>query len=108
MSARPTDAGGAATGSLASYARGFLLSLLLTAIPFALVMQGQASRTVMVLGIAGAGLVQVMVHLYFFLHLDASSRWRWNVLALIFALLVIVLVVGGTVWIMHNLAYNLQ
>lgn len=98
--------GGAATGSLRSYATGFVLALVLSAIPFALVMQAQAARGTLVLAIAGAGLAQVMVHLYFFLHFDASSRARWNALALVFALLVMVLVVGGTVWIMHSLAYH--
>lgn len=100
--------GGAARGTLRSYATGYLLSVALTLIPFALVMQGRAARSAMVLVIAAAGLAQMMVHLYFFLHLDASSRARWNALALVFALLVMVLVVGGTIWIMHNLAYNLS
>jgi cytochrome o ubiquinol oxidase subunit IV len=113
MNAKSGDAvrhnpGGAATGSLLSYAAGFALSVALTAIPFALVMQGRAPRAAMVLGVAGAGLAQAMVHLYFFLHLDASSRARWNILALVFALLVMVLVVGGTLWIMHNLAYPMR
>lgn len=108
MNDESIQAGGAAGGTLKSYATGFVLSVLLTAIPFALVMQGTASRPAMVLGIVGAGLAQVLVHLHVFLHLDASSRARWNVLALVFALLVIVLVVGGTVWIMHTLAYNLR
>jgi cytochrome o ubiquinol oxidase operon protein cyoD len=108
MNGDVADAEEAASGSLKSYATGFALSVLLTAIPFALVMQGQATRTATVLTIAGAGVLQLAVHLYFFLHLDASSRARWNWLAFIFALLVMVLVIGGTVWIMYNLSYNLR
>ncbi|HKB59221.1 MAG TPA: cytochrome o ubiquinol oxidase subunit IV [Gallionellaceae bacterium] len=108
MKGNAADGGAAAGASLKSYATGFVLSVLLTAIPFALVMQGRASRAGMVAAIAGAGVVQLAVHLYFFLHLDASSRARWNWLAFIFALLVMVLVIGGTVWIMYNLAYNLR
>lgn len=108
MNSKAVDSSGAAQGTLKSYATGFVLSVLLTAIPFAVVMQGRASRAAMIGAIAGAGVVQVAVHLYFFLHLDASSRARWNWLALIFALLVMVLVIGGTVWIMYNLSYNLR
>lgn len=108
MNGKTADSSGAAQGTLKSYGTGFALSVLLTAIPFAVVMHGQASRAAMVLSIAGAGVAQVAVHLYFFLHLDAASRARWNWLALIFALLVMVLVIGGTVWIMYNLAYNLR
>jgi cytochrome o ubiquinol oxidase operon protein cyoD len=106
--AAPAGEGGARAARLKSYATGFALSLVLTAIPFALVMQGGASRGATLLAIAGAGVLQVMVHLYFFLHLDASPGARWNRLTLIFALLVMVLVVGGTVWIMHNIAYNMR
>ncbi len=104
----PEGEGGVRTARLKSYAAGFALSLGLTAIPFALVMQGIASRNATLLAIAGAGALQVMVHLYFFLHLDASPGARWNRLTLIFALLVMVLVVGGTIWIMHNIAYNMR
>lgn len=102
--------GGAAMGeggSLGTYVTGFVLSVALTAIPFGLVMEGAASGAALVLAIFGAGLAQVMVHLYCFLHLNASSGARWNVLALVFAALVMVLVVGGTIWIMYNLSYRL-
>lgn len=102
------DPSGAATGTAKTYVTGFVLALVLTAIPFALVMQSRVPHTTLVLGIAATGILQALAHLYYFLHLDTSSRSLWNGLALIFAVLVMVLVVGGTVWIMHNLAYNLQ
>jgi cytochrome o ubiquinol oxidase subunit IV len=108
MNGLPIDSAGASSGSFRSYTIGFVLSLVLTAIPFALVMHGTLSRTATVFAVFSAAFVQILVHLHYFLHLDASSRARWNVLALLFAVLIMVLVVGGTIWIMYNLNYRLS
>ena len=108
MSQAPIDSAGASRGSLKSYFIGFVLSLILTAIPFALVMSGAWSSSAALVGIFSAGIVQILVHLYYFLHLDTSSAARWNVLALIFTLLIMVLFVGGTIWIMFNLYHRMM
>ncbi len=108
MSQAPIDHAGVSRGSLKSYLTGFVLSLILTAIPFALVMSGAWSAPAALAGIFSAGLVQILVHLYYFLHLDASSAGRWNVLALIFTLLIMVLFIGGTIWIMSSLHYRMM
>jgi cytochrome o ubiquinol oxidase subunit IV len=102
------DSAGASRGSLKSYLTGFVLSLILTAIPFALVMSGTLSSSAILAGIFIAGIVQILVHLHYFLHLDPSSEERWNVLAMIFTLLIMVLFVGGTLWIMFNLNYRMM
>jgi cytochrome o ubiquinol oxidase operon protein cyoD len=99
---------GASRGSLKSYLTGFVLALILTAIPFALVMRGTWSSAAALAGICSAGIVQILVHLHYFLHLDSSSAARWNVLALIFTLLIMVLFVGGTLWIMYTLNYRMM
>jgi cytochrome o ubiquinol oxidase subunit IV len=108
MAQASVDSTGVSRGSLKSYLTGFVLSLLLTAIPFALVMRGARSTAATLAGICGAGLVQILVHLHYFLHLDTSSTARWNVLALIFTLLIMVLFVGGTLWIMSSLNYRMM
>ena len=108
MTQAPIDSTGVSRGSLKSYLTGFVLSLLLTAIPFALVMRGTWSSAATLAGIFGAGLVQILVHLHYFLHLDTSSAAHWNVLALIFTLLIMVLFVGGTLWIMSSLNYRMM
>jgi cytochrome o ubiquinol oxidase operon protein cyoD len=102
------DSTGASRGSLKSYAVGFLLSIVLTVISFALVMSGAFSRSAALFGIFGAAIVQILVHLHYFLHLDTSSAMRWNVMALVFALLIITLFVGGTLWIMYHLHYRMM
>jgi len=95
---------GAASGSLKSYAIGFIFAMILTAFSFALVIKGQAlGRGSMLCGIFGAAVLQILVHLHYFLHLDRSSAARWNVLALILTVLIMILFVGGTIWIMFDL-----
>jgi cytochrome o ubiquinol oxidase subunit IV len=108
MSQSPIDSTGVSRGSPKSYLTGFVLSLILTAIPFALVMSGIWSSSATLAGIFSAGLVQIVVHLHYFLHLDTSSAARWNVLAMIFTLLIMILFVGGTIWIMNSLHYRMM
>ncbi|MCL5126244.1 MAG: cytochrome o ubiquinol oxidase subunit IV [Deltaproteobacteria bacterium] len=108
MSQAFIDSTGASKGNLKSYLTGFVLSLILTAIPFALVMSGTLSHSATLAGIFSAGIVQILAHLHYFLHLDTSSAARWNVLALMFTLVIMALFVGGTIWIMYNLYYRMM
>jgi cytochrome o ubiquinol oxidase operon protein cyoD len=108
MSQTPSHSFGASRGSLKGYLTGLVLSLILTAIPFALVRRGALSSPAALAGICSAGLVQILVHLHYFLHLDSSSAARWNVLAMIFTFLIMVLFVGGTLWIMYTLNYRMM
>jgi cytochrome o ubiquinol oxidase subunit IV len=108
MSQALIDSTGASRGSLKSYLTGFVLSLILTAIPFALVMSGAWSASAAIAGIFSAGILQILVHLYYFLHLDTSSATRWNILAMIFTALIMALFVGGTIWIMYNLYHRMM
>ena len=108
MSQAFVDSTGASRGSLKSYLTGFVLSLILTAIPFALVLNGTLSSSAILAGIFSAGIVQILVHLHYFLHLDTSSAAGWNMLAIIFTLLIMVLFVGGTLWIMYSLNYRMM
>jgi cytochrome o ubiquinol oxidase operon protein cyoD len=108
MSQAPIDSTGVSRGSLRSYLTGFVLALILTAIPFAVVMRGAWSPPAALAVIFIAAVVQILVHLHYFLHLDTSSAARWNVLAMIFTLLIMVLFVGGTLWIMYTLNYRMM
>lgn len=103
MNQAPLDRNGAGRGTLKTCLTGFALACVLTAIPFALVMSGACPPAAILAGIGLAGLVQVWVHLHYFLHLDASAGMRWNVAALLFTILIMVLFVGGSIWIMASL-----
>jgi cytochrome o ubiquinol oxidase operon protein cyoD len=105
----PIDSAGANRGSFKSYVTGFILSILLTAIAFTLVMQSEGlPRLTVLFVIFGAAILQILVHLHYFLHLDTTSAARWNVLALIITLLIMILFVGLTLWIMSDLNYRMM
>jgi len=44
----------------------------------------------------------------FFLHLDAKSQGGWNMLALIFTLVLVVIMLAGSLWVMHHLNTNMM
>ena len=96
------DTSGASHGTLKSYATGFILSIILTVIPFGLVMSGALPRSFVLVGIFLAAVVQILVHMHYFLHLDTSSEQRWNVMAMAYTVLIIATLVGGSIWIMYN------
>jgi cytochrome o ubiquinol oxidase subunit IV len=102
------DHGGASHGSRKSYVIGFLLSVVLTAIPFYLVMTGTFSNTTTSLIIIALAVVQIIVHMIYFLHMDAKSEGGWNMMALIFTVVVVVITLTGSIWVMYHLVHNMM
>ncbi|WP_417533363.1 cytochrome o ubiquinol oxidase subunit IV [Marinobacterium stanieri] len=92
----------AAHGSVKSYAVGFLLSVVLTVVPFWLVMSGGFDKWTTVITILVFAVVQIAVHLKYFLHLTLTNEeGRLNTLTFLFSALIIVLVVGLSIWIIY-------
>jgi cytochrome o ubiquinol oxidase operon protein cyoD len=97
-----THDSGASHGNVKSYVLGFIFSVILTALSFGVVIGHLFPGGSEVLALAVLALVQVLVHLTFFLHMNGSSAQRWNVVVFAFTVLIAAIVIGGTVWIMHN------
>lgn len=89
-----------------SYIIGYILSLVCTIIPFLLVVNDAVKGWSLALVLAGFAIAQLFVQLVFFLHLGRESKPRWNLLVLLFAVLVVVILVFGSLWIMKNLNYH--
>ncbi|GAB0116352.1 cytochrome o ubiquinol oxidase subunit IV [Acidisoma sp. 7E03] len=102
------DAAGASHGSFGSYAVGFVLSVILTAAAFWVVMDHVMSPSATVTTIFILAVVQIGVHLVCFLHLNFSSEQRWNVTAFAFAVLVVFIVIVGSLWIIHNMTERMM
>jgi cytochrome o ubiquinol oxidase operon protein cyoD len=93
---------------LLGYVTGLGLAIMLTATSFFiagtdLVWQPSIPVAIIVLAIAQMG-----VHLVFFLHITTGADNTNNILALAFGLLIVILVIGGSLWIMANLNYNMM
>jgi len=95
--------------TLRGYVTGFVLSVILTAIPFWLVMGNVLDKPgTTALVILGFAAVQIVVHMVYFLHMNARSEGGWNMLALIFTLVLVVITLSGSLWVMYHLNTNMM
>ncbi|NTE85150.1 cytochrome o ubiquinol oxidase subunit IV [Agrobacterium rubi] len=96
-------------GSFKSYMIGFILSVILTAIPFWLVMGDVLeSRTTTVIVIMIFGVIQVFVHMIYFLHMNTKSQGGWTFMSLLFTLVVVMITLVGSLWVMYNMNKNMM
>jgi cytochrome o ubiquinol oxidase operon protein cyoD len=98
----------AAHPTLKSYLTGFVLCVVLTVIPFALVMTHALEGDTLIGVVFAFAAVQMVAQFYYFLHIDRSPAQHWNLLALIFTVVVVGLLVGGSIWIMINVAHQMM
>jgi cytochrome o ubiquinol oxidase subunit IV len=91
------------------YGIGFLLSVVLTAVPFWLVMTGAiANAQVTAAIIIAFAILQIVVHTVCFLHVNARAEGGWTLMAYIFTAVVVLICISGSLWIMHHLHQNLM
>jgi len=96
-------------GSRKGYLVGFLLSVILTAIPFWLVMTGALEDTQWTtIVIIAAAVAQILVHTVCFLHVNTRSEGGWTLLAYAFAAVIVLIVISGSLWIMFHLNTNMM
>ena len=99
----------AAHGTFKSYVTGFILAVILTAIPFWLVMGDVLdSKTATAMIVMGLGAVQIVVHMIYFLHMNTKSEGGWTMLALVFTIIIVVIALTGSLWVMHHLNTNMM
>ncbi|MHA4871682.1 cytochrome o ubiquinol oxidase subunit IV [Duganella sp. PWIR1] len=96
-------------GSLKDYAIGFVLSVILTAIPFWLVMTHafDKSSTTAIVVLAFAA-IQVIVHMVYFLHMNGKAEGGWSMLATVFTVVLLVIVLAGSIWVMYHMNANMM
>lgn len=87
---------------------GVLLAVVLTVLPFWLVMSGVIDRQWTAGLIFAMALAQIVVHVVCFLHLDTRSEGGWTLLAFLFTVVIVVLTIGGSIWIMYHLNANMM
>ena len=92
---------------IGTYLVGFGLAALLTLVSFlvartTLVWQPSIPIALFVLAIAQMG-----VHLVFFLQITTGPEGTNNVMALAFGVLIVMLLIGGSLWIMGHLNHNM-
>ncbi len=90
-----------------AYLVGLGLAILLTATSFFIAGTNLVWQPSIPVALTVLAIAQMGVHLVFFLHITTGPDNTNNVLALAFGLMIVLLVVGGSVWIMAHLNANM-
>jgi len=95
-------------GTIESYVTGFAASLAFTLIPYFLVRNYHGTGKTMVVTIMALAMIQLVIQIVFFLHLGRGPKPRWELLFFYATFSMILVVVGGSLIIVHNLHSNMS
>lgn len=88
---------------------GFALSVILTIIPFWLVLGDVMDNPIWAVAIIFVlGGIQMVVHIHYFLHVTIKAEAGWQAMSLGLAVLLLVIVLSGSIWVMVNLQENMM
>lgn len=89
-----------------SYVVGFILSIIATVLAYLIVVNHVWPMSTLILVILIIAVIQLATQAVFFLHIGRGSHWKLVTFA--FAILIVLIIVIGTLWIMNNLNYNMM
>ncbi|MFT4241996.1 MAG: cytochrome o ubiquinol oxidase subunit IV [Acidovorax sp.] len=90
--------------TFSGYMTGFVLSVILTAIPFWLVMSRTITdRNTAVLVLGAFAVAQILVHMVCFLHMNGKLEGGWTLLSTIFTVVFVAIGISGTLWVMFHM-----
>ncbi len=95
-------------GSVKVYIIGFVLSIIFTIIPFMMVQNDMLSRIALMVVILVFAVLQLFIQLMFFMHLNQEEKPRLYSQAFWFAVLSLIIIVGGSAWVMYDLHYYMD
>lgn len=87
---------------------GFVLSAVLACAMYRVADKSHLTGDFFVISLFGLALLQAVIQLILFMQVGLESRPHWTFISLIFTIIVILIVIGGSIWIMNNLNYNLM
>jgi cytochrome o ubiquinol oxidase operon protein cyoD len=93
---------------LHTYIWGYIIALVLTLVPFALVHWSGMAASGLYLAIGAFAIVQAIVHFRCFLHIDPPRQNTDDLHLILFSTLLLLFMVGGTIWILANLATRMH
>ena len=95
--------------TMGDYVKGFILAVILTAIPFYLVMNNVITdRTTAVAVLGLFAVIQVVVHMVYFLHMNGKIQGGWTMLSTIFTVIFLAIAISGTLWVMFHMNTNMM
>jgi cytochrome o ubiquinol oxidase operon protein cyoD len=85
---------------------GLLLSLLCLFTAYWLSTEAVLSGRMLGACLSGLALIQLGIHVLLFFQIGVRRESHWSIIFSLFTLFVLVVIVGGSLWIMANLGYN--
>ena len=104
----PGETRGETLRGVLNYLVGLALAAGLTMTSFWVAETGVFWQPGVPIGLCVLAVAQMGIHLVFFLHLTTGPDNANNALAVAFGVLIVVLVCGGSLWIMSNLNANMM
>jgi len=98
----------AGTSALNLFLLVFLMSFVLAFGMYRIATKGHLVGDIFAFTLFGLAIFQTLIQLVLFLQVGLESKPRWISISLIFTFIVILIVIGGSIWIMNNLNYNLM
>ncbi len=95
---------------LADYFIGYIFSIVLTLISFGMVVYLRDKVSIGVLAgvLAVSAITQVIVQVVYFLHIRKGDNDGWNIASLLFTGIILLMVIGGSGWVMFYLHMNMM
>ncbi len=90
------------------YGWGFIAALIITYAAYFSVTMGDFGRTTLAALLLGLAVVQLVVQMTVFLHVGVDKKKRWTLGSIIYMFAMVLIVVIGSLWIMHNMNYNMH
>jgi len=98
----------AAHFTLRTYLTGFIAAAALTAAAFWIVMARTFSARVSAVLVVTLAIAQIIVQTRAFLHVNARAQGGWILIAYVFTAVLLLIGVGGSLWIMYHLNSNMM
>lgn len=89
-----------------SYVVGFILSVAATLLAYFFVVNHVWPKEMLVYIVLGIAVLQLIVQAVFFLHIGRGSSLK--IATFLFAILMLLVIVVGSIWIMNNLDYKMM
>jgi cytochrome o ubiquinol oxidase operon protein cyoD len=93
--------------SIRSYLVGFVMSVALTLAAYLVVVNHSFTQNGLIGAIITLAFIQCIVQLVLFLHIGSETRPRWKLFIFFTTVIGIGILVGGSIWIMNHLNYNM-
>lgn len=85
---------------------GLTLSFILMVAAFRMDVHHHLGPVALMWALLGLAFAQVLFQFIFYFHLGLEEKPAWGTFSVYFVIAVLIIIIGGSIWIMTNLNYN--